>query len=428
MKPRVLVFAAVALLTACSLVNALDDVRPQPDAYDAAPAPAEAGPFDRGDAGLGEGGGGAIVLAAAEESDGAQTSVLTVLDPETGAEIAERERMVVAGIRYDGLRDLWFIFESMGTSFVPAPDEKVLLRIRSFDVTTRTWTELSKSELPALQSYDGIGVVRDRLGYVAFDESDAGALQIVTLDTSNPANPTEIQRVPVDRVPYGVIATRSTLGQGGVLSLVRQHTGECDGSVCPIQLVPLRFPASGPLTPDPPVDLGFAPRFAVPAYATFASAQRDVIVFPRATAGAPSTATLFESVLHGPFPAAAVSFQIDDSALRRAAVSECQRIAFVVGTNGDLSVHAIPLNGNGTGAPTSAPTGHSGQQVYFEPTTKTVLAPFSQGPSFDLTAFRLGGTNEAPTLAPRVAPEWAPPSDLRPILLGIREHLPAICF
>jgi hypothetical protein len=64
--------------------------------------------------------------------------------------------------------------------------------------------------------------------------------------------------------------------------------------------------------------------------------------------------------------------------------------------------------------------------VYFEPSTKTVLAPFAQGAGFDYSAFKLEGTETAPALTKRTA-DWTPPSDLRPILLGIREPLPIVC-
>src|SRR5690606_37974684 len=110
-------------------------------------AAVEDGPI--GDAGA----HGLIVLGGEVERDGATTSVLTVLDPETGNEIAAREEMVVAGTRYDGARDLWYIFESP-SSFVPAPDERVTLHVRTFDPIRRVWTEHSKRELPALQSYE----------------------------------------------------------------------------------------------------------------------------------------------------------------------------------------------------------------------------------------------------------------------------------
>jgi hypothetical protein len=64
--------------------------------------------------------------------------------------------------------------------------------------------------------------------------------------------------------------------------------------------------------------------------------------------------------------------------------------------------------------------------VYFEPCTKTVLAPFNQGAGFDYSAFKLGGTSAAPTLAKRDT-DWHPPTDVRPVLLGIRSPLPLQC-
>ena len=133
----------------------------------------------------------------------------------------------------------------------------------------------------------------------------------------------------------------------------------------------------------------------------------------------------YDPVLHTE-QQAPTDFVITDTGLKRAAVSNCANVAFVVGTNGDLRVHAVPIQANGGGTPSSASTGHSGQSVYFEPSTKTVLAPFAQGAGFDFSAFKLEGTSAAPLLTKRTA-DWNPPSDLRPILLGIREPEPIVC-
>jgi hypothetical protein len=66
--------------------------------------------------------------------------------------------------------------------------------------------------------------------------------------------------------------------------------------------------------------------------------------------------------------------------------------------------------------------------VYFEPYTKTVLTPFSQGDNFALTAFTLAGTSQAPVLMQRQAPRWVPPPDLRPNFVATKVPYPDGCL
>ena len=95
----------------------------------------------------------------------------------------------IAGVQYDGLRDLWYLFESKIADFVPGANDEVVLHVRQLDAKTGVWTELSKRTVPTLQSYDSIGVTRERLSYVAYKAPEAGAgLEYVTFNTSNPVS------------------------------------------------------------------------------------------------------------------------------------------------------------------------------------------------------------------------------------------------
>jgi hypothetical protein len=364
-----------------------------------------------------------------EDDAGVDTYVLAVLDPKDGHELSPRENMVVSAVRYDGLRDLWYIFESKTNDFVPGAGQPVVLHVRSLDVKTGAWTELSQTPVPTLQWYESIGVVNERLGYVAYVDPEAGAgLVFVTLNTSNPALISIVSSLPVDLNPVGVVATRSGTGTGGVISLVRTNVPACSGNACPIELVPVRLPNGADPIMDPAVQVGTTSKFAPASFAAMTTADRDLIITPRANSDAstPSFASTFDPQTHSQIGTAS-AFLINDSALRRAAISDCTNTAFVIGTNSDLFVHAVPIFDDGGGTSTSAPTGHSGQSIYFEPTSKTVLVPFGQGSGHDFTAFRLGGTADTPTLTKRLAPDWSPPDDLRPVLLGIRQPVPLTC-
>jgi hypothetical protein len=430
---RVLSLACV-LASACTFVNSFDDVKPSAEGtYEAgvaAPfdiAAPEGGPVGDGSATSSL---GAIVLAGQVVASGVASSVLTVVDPVTGREIAAREPMVVAGIRYDGLRDLWWIFESRSADFAPGPTDEVVLHARSLDVATGTWTERGSLPVLPIQSYDSIAVLRDRLLYVAHGAS-AGNVQLVTIDTADPTKLAKLDAQPLDRAPRGMIGTRDTTGPGGVADLVRtgkDAAGCPDGGTC-LEVIRVRVSNTGPPLIDPPHVIGEVQGNGVPSYASLASLDREVVVFPRASAdaAAPTRAVMFEP-RNQEIDGIEARFFMTDNLLRRSAVSECQRQLFLVGGNNDLAVHVVPLLGDGGGTPTKASSGHSGQSVYFEPTTKTVLAPFAQGPGFDLTAFYVRGPSNAPTLAKRTRADWNPPNDIRPTLLGIREPLPIVCF
>lgn len=434
MRPlRAALFSAMVVAAGCSLVNPFDDVAPRSDGtyaevdatvLDAAPT------TDVADGGR-DGARAALVVGGRVEDDaGASKYVLAVLDPASGREIGTREDMVVAGIHYDGLRDLWYVFESKSGDFVPGANDQVVLHVRALDAETGAWTERSSKLVPTIQSYDSIGATRERLTYVAYRAPEAGAgHEYVTFDTTDPTNLVEMNRLPVGALPFGAMPSRSPTGPGGFVNYLRISATDCDaGDVCQMELVPIRIPNSGSPVLDPIVPLGYIGRFDVPSYAVVPPPTNlDLVVFPRASddASAPSKLRRYDPVLHTE-QQTATDFVITDSSLKKAAVSSCANVAFVVGGNGDLRVHAVPIQPNGGGTPASASTGHAGQSVYFEPSSKTVLAPFAQGDGFGFSAFRLEGTPAAPLLTKRTS-DWTPPADLRPILLGIREPLPIAC-
>jgi len=413
------------VLSACSLVNALDDVTPSAEGV-YAPGTAPGGDasirLDR-DAG----GGGVVVVAGEESHDGAARFVLTTLDPTTGRPLGARETVTVAAIRYDGLRDHWYLFESKG-NYAPAPEDKVVLRTRTLDIGTGEWKDLGALEVPSLQSADSIAVVRDRLVYVAHKPGDE--LALVSIDTSDPTNPAIVsnQPLPIGRAPRGMVGTRSRTNVGGVVTMFRTNAGgeNCpEGGTC-FEVLRVRVGQGVPTVEEPFAISGAIPGFpTAPAYGSFSSLDREVIVFPRLFPDAATTVQFYEPFNRALEPTGH-EFIMRDTLIRPVAVSECDRQIFAVGGNADLNLHAIPLPATGVGRPSDIPTGHSGQAVVFEPSTKTVIAPFGQGTSFDLGAYRVGGPREAPTLTRRSS-DWAPPTDIRPIFVATRQPVPAIC-
>lgn len=432
-----LLFPLLTACAACTVINSLDDVKPLKDGtYTAATPnpPIEGGaPLDSGapDTNVKAPALGAIVVAGSTtDAAGVTKFVIDVLDPATGKEIGPRVDMIASAIRYDGLKDVWYIFESK-TDFALAPSDVMALHAKRLDLTTGVWTDLwSVPSAPPLQYFDSIAVLKDRLLYVAHSLNPVG-VRLVTINTADNGPPNRVldQQTLTGAVPRGMIGSRgTTTSAGGQAGIVR--TVACAPPTPPtscIEIAPVGV--SDAVTSIQPGNLigSLGGPGGVASYAAFASSDFDnsVVILPRTAVGGPSTAIVVDP--RTPGTKFTVPFFVNDTFLRRAAVAECERMIFVVGGNVDLAVHAVPMLADDAGVPTEIQTSKSGQSVYYEPTSKTVLSPFSQGSGFELQAFHLSGTASAPKLTKRTAADWNPPADLRPVLLGVREVLPVVC-
>ncbi|HTQ41946.1 MAG TPA: hypothetical protein VMI75_04245 [Polyangiaceae bacterium] len=453
---------------ACSIVNTFGDV------LQSAPTDAsmtdtggmkDTGPTDaRGDADAGsqETGPnfpdrGVIVISGRVADDaGNLQGVLTAIDPTDGHELPNaREMRNVPLVQYDGLRDYWFIIETDGQSLFPTPKDKAVLHVRTLDPVSGTWADLGSLQVPP-PVFGLATVITDRIAYVGFDPlvDSASGTSFITLDTSDPGNPTIFTAsTPLDIQPQGIIGTRSTSGKGGSVNMLESvqcpsdggmseddagddggdaGSGGIGGGFC-LDFVHVAVP-----TNPVPVMLGFdlhlGPFFGRPAYGSYlglppSGAPQDVIAWslPGGNPGSPG-----QTAIHTFTPTnlasvgSPISIQTSDGFFQPLAFAECLQQAILTATNEDLSVYAVPLASAG-GSLAQAMTTHSGQAVYFEPYTNTVLSPFTQGENYVLDAFTLGGTSDKPTLLQR-STGWNPPADVRPEVLGIRRPLPLKCL
>jgi hypothetical protein len=389
---------------------------------------------------------GAIVIGGVAVSDAGETFVLTALDPYTGSELPHaRETMTVSAVQYDGERDLWYIFESGGQGIFPLATDAFYVHTRRLNQVTGDWTELGKAAIPPGLSFGLYGTLVNSIGYVAYGEADAGALDggspasysVIVLNSTDPAN------VSVDSVyplwsspPSALVPTRTPSDTyGGSLSLA---TSVKQGSATVTQLTRLgvELGASGPRAPM----VGTAGVGSIVGYAPISdtAGNMSILVVSRGFGTSPATASIYSPASDDQLSSMGV-FPFGDGNVKAPAFSDCDQLAFVVGTNSDLNVYAVNISGAASvmsidpdaGPPvlpyTSAPTGHSGQGVYYEPFTKTVLTPFSQSSNFVLTAFTLGGTPTSPTLVERQSPRWVPPADIRPNFVGTAIPYPPNC-
>ncbi|HEY1691559.1 MAG TPA: hypothetical protein VGG39_05340 [Polyangiaceae bacterium] len=465
---------AASWTAGCSLVNSFGDVVPQKEtpvdgssgtdgvapATDGSTeegAPAESGADATADASdasdasdTGDGGvetsvdasaRGAVVIGGTAALDGGEGFVLTALDPTTGTELPQaRETMTVSAVLYDGSRDLWYVFESGGQGIFPLPTDPFWVHTRQLDVVTGAWTELGKVAIPAGLSFATTTVEAQRVSYVAYGQgsgapADGGipsAFGLVTLDTSDPANVSVSSVVQLTASPIALVGTRSSVNAAGGFATLAATTSAGGTNVA--QLTPVLLPSSSPPSEEAPI----VGTVAVGGQTGFGlvrvSGVEGVAVVARGNGTTSATLSIYNPAANSPAQAflGAGTFPFGDSNVKAPAFSDCSGTVFVVGTNSDLNVYAVPLaptlvpaadGGAAAVTAVSAPTGHSGQGVYFEPYTNTVLVPFSQGDNFALTAYTFAGGQ----LVARQAPRWVPPADLRPNFIATRSPVPFDC-
>lgn len=444
--------ALAAFAAGCSLVNALDDVTaPRETGYSTTPkvdAPLVDGAADGGDA-LAPGDHAVLVVGGTasdrEAGEDIGDAVLAVLDTATGRDIGAREKMHVAGLVHDAPRDLWYIFEAP-SNFIAAPSDVVKLHIRKLDTRTGAWTELSSTVVPSLVYYDAIAPTNARLSFMAHPAEAGGSFRMVTLDTSNPAAPHVLADQDVPLLPMGMIATRSSTGPGGQVTLVNVGTAaDCAAAgfdagapgLCGAKLHRFLIPNGGA-----PVDLNPPVGFLYGAMATNGQIAYGSVV----CGGGPDELLVMTKPLAGPHDVHLVGYQsatgnvavsyamnLGATRVKRAAVDQVRRVVFVVETNTDTNLYAIPLAPLADGGANSVKSAlrHSGQSVFYDQASQTVFSPFSQGAGFTFSAFRVSGTTAAVQLRERTASstggDWDPPADLRPVLLGIRNPATFAC-
>ena len=381
---------------------------------------------------------GAIVVGGNQSGDGG--FVLSVLDPTSGSELS-REATTVVGVHYDGLRDLWYIFENNGGigGIFPAPNDPVKLSVRTLDTHTGVWTEKSKTAVPVLESTDTVAVLNQRLAYVAYALNDAGnptgGYELVLVDTSQQSSPVTIDPpTPLSSLPTGTIGTRNSGGIGGTINLFHVDGTQCQGGgdsglpqLCELVSVHVDVPSSGTPTLFPQVGVAAVLSQNAEGFGSYITGgPEDVIAFPSIGA-ASGYVQRFSASSSAAISGSQVSFGIADPHLQTIAISECHNTAFVVGIPLDTQVYGVPLTG-ATSTVVTADLGHAGQGVVYEPYTDTVLAPFKASGSFSLDAYLLGGTASAPTLTSRVsAGTWSPPADLEPNFVAVRQPIPITC-
>ncbi len=465
-----LALATSTALAACSLINdydplepartgtdasALDQSSPDGAPVDGAPPPDQA----NGD-GAADGGGpqaapspGILVLGGAASSDAGDTFVLTALDPRTGSEFARaRVPMKVHAVEYEAARDLWYVLESGGDGVYPLPGDPFFLHVRRLDRVTGAWTELAKVSLPAGVASLTTTVLGTTLAYVAYGAGGEGGVSaggsgpvngsestaaltpsiqaaygFVAVDTSDLTALTACV-LPLSAAPNAVIGTPSPTSPNGGYATLGNYPG--NGAMTTV-LVPAECNS---LTHPPAVENSITLPAGNAAFSEVPSGTTgQVMVASKGFGPGPALLSIYDPTSGDLEAQGSFTAGYTDGNIKAPAYSECLGQAIVTGTNTGTKIWVVPFGpstiaADGGAAPLTPappqPFGHSGQGVYFEPFTNTILLPFSQGSNFELTAFRLSGVAFEPITHTAL---WQPPPDLRPDFIGIRTPSPFPC-
>lgn len=446
------------LASACSLVNSFDEVVTG-SAGSAGDSNGGAGGTEL-DAGLGgssgEGVGGVggdmldasfeeagpllVVAGLRRDPSGTPRRVLSVIDADDG-QVLDTEQLGVSGVVHDGATDLWYLF--LAEAFPATPELTVDMQVRAWE--NGAWRTLaSVPAIPPPQA-ETFAVLNGRLAYASWKIGPGNVpVQAVTLlDTSDP---TAIVEIPVS----SDVVQAADL-ENPILDLIGTPGRPNDGSALGGDLVLLlrtdcdRFEACSmgalPITVGTSISRGIARSLGTfmgrPAITQARS--RDLILVAAPGASAKSVVlTQFNARTLLPQGVAVTSTSTTQD-VSGAAYGDCFAAAlFAEGgppAATESSLFGVSmLNALGT----REPLGRPGEGIYYEPFTRTLVAPYrGQSAVLDagadagddagvdpspaqLVAYRVGVSGASVSLEQRLPPSWAPPPGLLAQTLAVR--------
>jgi hypothetical protein len=454
----------------CSLVNSYDDVATGTANAGSAGNGGTAGEGDGGtssgnggSAGLGVGGtqpdppdGGpplvqgplVVIGGTVADSRGGTTRVMSVLDPLTGVELA-REDLGLAGIAYDGNTDLWYLF--IANSY-PAPREVPV------DMQVRRWigTEwVHVASVPAIPppAAEQFAVLNQRLVYASWRIGPGNMpVQAITIfDTSDPTALGEIM-VPQDVVTPDDLTNPivDLIGTPGRPNDARALGGDLTlllAKSCRVGTVETTCELSAqPVTVGTSISRGVVRSFGLytgsPAATHAATRDLLLVATPQAS---PLSVVLrqFNSRTLADVGTSVTSTSTTQQ-VSGVAYGDCLDAALFAeaapGAGNDTSLFAVSLvNALGT----RDALGRPGEGVYFEPFTRTLIAPYRGEPTLpagadagadagapappEIVAYRVSASGPSVAMERRRAPNWQPPTDVSVDTLAVRAPRNFVC-
>jgi hypothetical protein len=452
----VCVSLGATFLAACSLINSFDDVAPaNGDASVGGSGGVSSGGTAGSGGGVGGGSGGVagngatggagggggtagaggsggdasvagpgLIVVTGKAKNGAvfNTPVLSVISPVDGTELKRETGTDYAGVIYDRASKLFLLFEVQKPDGGPAQALKIVPR--RFDKTTNEWDDAPGTALPgaplAIPGSTSFVGLNHRAAYLANLPADAGGgQQIVVINTTDPKS-MSLGFLPLDQTASTVvdIVGSVTSAEGGSLAVMRQN---CISGLCALLVGNVNV-GSGGISPESPLGgKGNFPQSASPGWGpggdpTKASVAVAIPADP--DGGTTAQATLYTGVNFQ--NGGSGTFPVDGTnRIAPLAFDRCWNVA-MVGETTKERIHVVSI---GSGTYSFVDKTFVVQRLLWEPHTRTVLAPFAQGGNAALAAYRLGGSDAAPTLAPPST--WNPPSDIQAAVIAVEVDAPS---
>lgn len=398
-----------------------------------------AGDPDPGSGGLGgEGGTGPVAPAAgliavgARIHDGSGTPVLSLLG-ESGAELL-REEVSVAALAHDGApgRDVWYVF--IAEDIFPIDRTRPAdLEVRRFDARRNVWTTVSRTTALPPPRAGQVAVLNQRIAYLSYRNSDQ-AETLTLLDT------TDLSNISAEEIPVTVSGNATSLvGLLGARGSATDST--VDGGTLNLMLADCTTSAACSLGIQPyfiggsVVQGTFEPLGNYIGSTSFATAIRERRSFVSFLSAVGGQVHLFDI---DPFDPTAPDDSVlpsMSSTIGGLSLLECEG-AVVVAEGAENQLRGVSLMGGATGPFNLM---REGQALYFEPFSRILIAPYNSDPAdpapvlgmvgqggiarfaASIDAFMVTGNgSSAPTITARSATQWAPPADLAPLTIAVR--------
>jgi hypothetical protein len=410
-------------------------------------------------------GGGAplpdgLVLVAGTVGDKVNaggTGVITVLSPYTGAELVRIKaptKFEVAAMAYDGLADLWYVIYQ--NAFNPF-SEAARLSILQIGLDG-TVTDLSDTQVPVPLSAFLVAPLNQRLLYVAGTMDTPPKSVFALIGSKDPKVPVQLSGnqpviVPADIDPLtsqnpliGMLARPNTSSavEGGTVSLITQAS--YGSTFCTNGTPPVGSPANGcpvrvfggtvdATSKGPTLDTPGTTGYPLVGYVSSTNngaagwaiekgngGGSDVFVLPPLDFATDDTAQMLELSPFSHMVQNSYKFEMKGPHVSNAVFDSCNGIGFAGELNTARTLYAVPTAAGGVTSVT--PISQTVNLIAFEPFTRTLIRAFQDATTPSIDAWSVLGDDVTPSLKARPASgknAWAPPADVNPSLITVKD-------
>jgi len=403
-------------------------------------------------------GDGLVVVAGSvgDKVNAGGVGILSILSPYTGEELSRIKapaKFEVVALTYDSVADLWYVIYQNAISPFSESARLSILQIK----LDGTYQELSSTPVPTPFSPFLVAPLRERLLYVGGSGSPP-TFAFTLIGTHDPKVPVQLSgnqpvAIPAALDPLmgetpiiGMLARPNTSSsvQGGTVSLITQastsSTTHCTNdtppastpaNACEVRVFGATVDATskGPTLDSPGTNgyplVGYVSKnngAAGWAIEKGNGGGSDVFVLPPVDYATDSTAQMLELSPFSHTVQNSYKFDMKGPHVSNAAFDACNGIGFAGELNVARTLYAIPTAPSGT--PSATAISQTVNLIAFEPFTRTIIRAFQDKTTPSIDAWTVQGTDTAPTLKARPPSgknAWAPPSDVNPALIAVKD-------